>query len=127
MENEQPKLPEGVTEADLYEGPTVVPMPKKPLFTAPAELVQPIPAPPQVSPVQDVKKGYPAILIVALDVLSARLLGLLAVIAACGMWSFAVWDPQLPRTIAATLFSVTVLLPLIVLYWKAGRTGEEEK
>jgi len=106
----------------------VVPMPKKPLFTEAAQLVSPIPPPSdrgvdfhsQVAPVPEVKNGYPAVLIAALDVLSARLLGLLAVIAACAIWSFAVWEPETMRTVAASLFSVTVLLPLIVLYWKAG-------
>jgi hypothetical protein len=129
-----------VTEADLYDGPTlgnppenVVPL--KPLFTGPAEeLTRPIPTRPtdagvayqqhrEVSPIPDLKKSYPAVLTAALDVLNARLLGLIAVIAACLIWGFAVWDPTQARTIAASLFSVTALLPLIVLYWKAGMSG----
>lgn len=118
MTESAPALPEGVDPADLYDGPNVVAMPKPPLFTAPAQLVAPIPPP--VKAPEAVPAGYPPVLIAALDVLSARLLGLLAVVAACGMWSYAVWDPNTMRTVAASLFSLTVLGPLIVLYWKAG-------
>lgn len=119
------ELPEGVNQADLYEGPkpgeNVVAMPPSPPRLEPAPVVQE----PQVrsSPIAQIKKEYPAVLIAALDVLSARLLGLIAVVAACGIWSFAVWDPNPVRTIAAGLFSVTVLGPIVALYWKAGITG----
>jgi hypothetical protein len=119
------ELPPGVTPDQLYDGadPNVVKFRPMPEPTA-ADLVKPsvmqAPAEPEVSPPFDVKQGYAATLSVALDILSARLLGLLAVIAACGIWSYAVWEPDLTRTVAATLFSVTVLGPLIALYWKAG-------
>ncbi|HKD44545.1 MAG TPA: hypothetical protein VKD24_02715 [Candidatus Angelobacter sp.] len=56
----------------------------------------------------------------ALDVLSARLMGLIAVLAACGMWGWAVYEPEQLRTIAASLFSITVLMPLVYLYAKQG-------
>lgn len=116
-------LPEGVTQEELYDGPK----PGGEVAHLAAALVKPIPAhvspSPEVSSVPEIKSGYPAVLTAALDILSARLLGLLAVIAACGIWSFAVWDPTMPRTIAASLFSVTVLFPLVMLYWKAGMTG----
>ena len=118
------ELPEGVEQADLYDGPkpveNVVAMPPPPPRPEPT----PVPEP-QVrsSPIAQIKKEYPAVLIAALDVLSARLLGLIAVVAACGIWSFAVWDPNPVRTIAAGLFSVTVLGPIVALYWKAGITG----
>jgi hypothetical protein len=117
-----------VDQADLYEGvvpppdrENVVAMPPPPPRLEPAPVVQE----PQVrlSPIAQIKKEYPAVLIAALDVLSARLLGLIAVVAACGIWSFAVWDPNPVRTIAAGLFSVTVLGPIVALYWKAGITG----
>ena len=116
------ELPPGVKPEDLYDGadPKVVkfrPLPEDALH--PASLVQPI-GQAEVSPPFHVKQGYAATLSAALDILSARLLGLLAVIAACGIWSYAVWEPDLTRTVAATLFSVTVLGPLIALYWKAG-------
>lgn len=135
-------LPEGVTEDDLYDGPENVVALKPP---AAAELVAPIPSDDpmeyqsvsrpsvpmkariqerEVSSVAELKKSYPAVLTAALDVLSARLLGLLAVIAACLIWGFAIYDPLPLRIAAASLFSVTVLLPLIVLYWKAGVTGD---
>lgn len=131
-------LPEGVKESDLYEGvkpgENVVEMPPPPrprplmdavnkVNAAADKLVQAIPAPPQVSSTPGEEKGYAAVLTAALDVLSARLLGLLAVIAACALWGFAVYDPVPLRIAAAGLFSVTVLLPIVVLYWKAGVTG----
>jgi hypothetical protein len=126
------KLPEGVDQADLYEGPkpgeNVVAMPPPRIVQASPEVAGQMAVSlnvPQygLSPTAQVKKEYPAVLIAALDVLSARLLGLIAVVAACGIWSFAVWDPNPVRTIAAGLFSVTVLGPIVALYWKAGITG----
>ncbi len=139
------ELPEGVTQGDLYDGPVVVPLkPAAPAPPAAASLVTPIPEvdltpgsiewrsgprPPgyhpagEVTPVADLKKSYPAVLTAALDVLNARLLGLIAVVAACAIWGFAVYDPTTQRIAAASLFSLTALLPLIVLYWKAGVTG----
>jgi hypothetical protein len=132
---EPANLPEGVTQADLYEGPRVVEMPPPPprprplmeavnkVNAAADKLVQAIPAPAQVSSAPGEEKGYAAVLTAALDVLSARLLGLLAVIAACALWGFAVYDPVPLRIAAAGLFSVTVLGPIVALYWKAGVTG----
>jgi hypothetical protein len=132
---EAAKLPDGVDQADLYEGPkpgeNVVAMPP-PRHDPTQQIGQmavglnvPQPSYPQaqLSPIAEIKRSYPAVLIAALDVLSARLLGLIAVVAACGIWSFAVWDPNPVRTIAAGLFSVTVLGPIVALYWKAGITG----
>jgi hypothetical protein len=58
------------------------------------------------------------ILSIALDMLSARLLGVLALVAACAIWGYAVYDPEPPRTIAATLYSVTVLAPVMILYYR---------
>ncbi len=120
MTEPQP-LPEGVQPDELYDGPAEKVVPLR--FTEAAQLVAPIPQTPQAvvpQPKPTIPDGYPAVLTAALDVLSARLLGLLAVVAACAMWSFAVWDPSTMRTVAASLFSLTVLMPLIVLYWKAG-------
>lgn len=124
------KLPEGVTEEELYEGPepgaapeNVVPI-KPPMAVDLVAPIPPRPRPPEVSSVAELKKSYPAVLTAALDVLNARLLGLIAVIAACLIWGYAVYDPTQARTLAASLFSVTALLPLIVLYWRAGVTGQ---
>jgi len=47
-------------------------------------------------------------------------MGLIAVLAACGMWGWAVYEPEQLRTIAASLFSITVLMPLVYLYAKQG-------
>jgi len=63
---------------------------------------------------------YVAAITAALDVLNARLLGLVATVAACLMWSWAVYEPELLRTYAAVGFSLTVLLPIVALYWRRG-------
>jgi len=63
---------------------------------------------------------YVATITAALDVLNARLLGLIATIAACLMWSWAVYEPELLRTYAAIGFSLTVLAPIVLLYWRRG-------
>lgn len=127
-------LPEGVEQGDLYDGPkpgeNVIPLPSqgsgwslKPDGTqspVPTPIREPQSPQPQVTPTKQLKNEYPAVLTAALDILSARLLGLLAVIAACIIWGFAVYDPNTMRTVAAALFSVTVLGPIVALYWKAG-------
>jgi len=117
-------LPAGVEVEELYDGP----VPGQ-VVSHPAQLVRPIPQ--QVPPKQaDVsyttpkKDEYPAAVMVALDVLSARLLGLVALVTGCFIWGFVVWDPNLWRVIAASAFSALVFLPIMVIYWKAGMTGE---
>jgi hypothetical protein len=55
----------------------------------------------------------------ALDMVSARLLGVLALVAACAIWGYAVYDPTTPRTVASTLYSITVLAPVMGMYWRA--------
>jgi hypothetical protein len=119
------ELPEGVEQAYLYDGPkpveNVVAMPPPPK----PQPILPAPEPQRgLSPTAQTKIEYSALLVEAFaHMLSVRLMGLIAVVAACGIWSFAVWDPNPVRTIAAGLFSVTVLGPIVALYWKAGITG----
>jgi len=55
-----------------------------------------------------------------LAALSARLLGFIATATACGVWSYAVINPDTPRTIAACGFSITVLAPVIIMYLRKG-------
>lgn len=126
----QENLPFGVDPSELYSGPQPAPLQAQPAQTpprtaparvvqhpaAPQKLLQPIPPP--IRQVSSSKDDRADILSVALDMLSARLLGVLALVAACAIWGYAVYDPTTPRTYAATLYSVTVLFPVMVLYWR---------
>lgn len=122
------KLPEGVNEADLVDGPRVLPLKSGRgtfLPPEPKALVQPIPTQTPPPPtVAEIKAEYPAVIMAALDVLSARLLGLICLVAACLIWGGIVWDPQFWRIIAGGVFSVTVFLPIMAIYWRAGMAGE---
>ena len=102
--------PSPVNPADLYEGPEpVLPFPgAQPKFT-------PLP---DVSTDKRSRPDYVATITAALDMLGARILALITVIAACGIWSFAVYDPTQMRTYAAIGFSLTVLIPTVALYWR---------
>ena len=64
---------------------------------------------------------YLAMVRAALDIASANTLGLIATISACVIWFWAVYDPNPLRTYAAAGFSVSVLIPTIVLCWKRGQ------
>lgn len=105
MASSSPRL---VEPADLYDGPE--------------------PTPPGVNflPPDSEKKSprsrpdYVATIAAALDVLAARLLGLIATVAACALWGFTVYEPETLRTYAALGFSLTVLAPIVLLYWKRG-------
>lgn len=125
------ELPDGVAQEELYDGPKIVQHPASAAQRAAGamavQLTAPIPPPepePQVSYQPAMKKDYPATVLLALDVLSARLLGLVALVTACLIWAGVVWDPNLWRIVAAGVFSLTVFLPIMVIYWKAGMTGE---
>jgi len=56
----------------------------------------------------------------AIDVASARLLGLLSIIGALAIWGAAVWAPETMRLAAATGYSMLVLMPVMVLYMRKG-------
>lgn len=131
-------LPDGVQESDLYDGPQVptpgkvVPMPGS-SPKAVADLVRQIPRdrdlsprdpPPQVSPSVEDQTGYAETINLALDILSARLLGLVALVTACLIWAFVIYDPNYLRIMAAGAFSISVFLPIMIIYWRAGMTGE---
>jgi hypothetical protein len=108
--------PSPVNPADLYDGPD--PMANVTSLTDRGGLTWM--APPDVSSDKRLRPDYVATITVALDVLGARILALIAVIAACGIWSFAVYDPTQMRTYAAIGFSLTVLIPTVALYWRRG-------
>ena len=104
--------PSPVDPASLYDGPD-------PVLTFPG--AQPKFAPlPDVSTDRRSRPDYVATITAALDMLGARILALIAVIAACAIWGFAVYDPTQMRTYAAIGFSLTVLIPTVALYWRRG-------
>jgi hypothetical protein len=103
--------PSPVDPADLYDGPApVMQFPGQPKFT-------PLP---DLSTDKRSRPDYVATITAALDMLGARILALIAVIAACAIWGFAVYDPTQMRTYAAIGFSLTVLIPTVALYWRRG-------
>lgn len=101
-----------------YDGP-IPPADPVPLFPGqrlrfaseqPAE-----PAPdPRSSP------AYIAAISAALDMLATRLHLLIAMVAACLLWSWVIYDPIVLRIYAALGFSLTVLMPIIVTHWRRG-------
>jgi hypothetical protein len=101
--------PRLVEDKDLYDGPLPPPHEAR-LNFLPAEEKKDARSRPD----------YVATITAALDMLGTRILALIAVIAACVIWAFAVYDPQQQRLYAAVGFSVTVLLPLVVLYFRRG-------
>jgi hypothetical protein len=104
-----------VDPADLYDGldPSVVEFPRA------SSRFDFIDTPDKPKDAR-LRRDYVATINAALDILGARLLALIAVVAACGMWGWAVFDPNNVRTLAAACFSVTVLLPTIALAWRRG-------
>ena len=122
----EPPIPEGVAAGELYDGPKVFKLPQQAQVSAQnaQNLIQPIPQPHQVSPDTQKEDRYPAVILLALDVLSARLLGVVALVTACAIWGGVVWNPDMWRIVAAGAFSVLVFLPVMVLYWQAGMAGE---
>lgn len=125
-------VPAGVDPSELYDGPRVVPLASgKATLLAPEDLVKPIPPahptpppPPPASEVsQDTKQQteYALVIGLALDVLSARLLGLVALVTGCFLWGCVVIYPEEMRIIAAACFSVTLFGPAMWVCWKHGQ------
>ena len=100
--------PRLVEPQDLYDGPDPAP-----------PGVNFLPPPPEKKDVR-ARPDYVATIAAALDMLGARIVVLIAMLAACAMWSFAVYEPELQRTYAAIAFSLTVFLPAVALYWRRG-------
>lgn len=102
-------FPRPVEPGDLYEGPEPVPPPGVNFLQPPVEK-------------RDARSrpDYIATITAALDMLGSRILALIAVIAACVIWSYSVYEPELQRTYAAIAFSLTVFLPAVALYWRKG-------
>jgi hypothetical protein len=106
MANSSPRL---VEPGDEYDGPEPT-----------TELEQRVNFLPVAEKNPRSRPDYVATITAALDMLGSRILALIAVIAACAMWSWAVYDPQPQRTYAAIAFSITVFLPAVALYWRRG-------
>jgi len=98
-------------ESELYDGPVPGTSNVRPLFREPIREVEPRQEP---EPPRD--KQYVVALTLALDVLSYRLLLLLAIIASAGLFAGAVLWPDPWRLGAAAAFSVIVTLPAIFFY-----------
>ena len=90
---------------------------------------QPAPArpapPPQqrqlfTEPVQQVTPAYVQTAKVVAQILATRVLLMIAVITASGVWAYTIYDPLQLRIIAASSFSVLGVMPLIYLYFKRG-------
>lgn len=56
----------------------------------------------------------------AIRVINARLIGILALLGAIGIWSLAVIEPDALRTWSAVGYSIGVLLPSLMLYSRKG-------
>jgi hypothetical protein len=135
-------LPDGVSDADLYEGPKIVPLASgKAAFIGPAQapsalgnqpipppaqaLIQPIPQPPPV-PTAAVKSAYPDLIRLCLDVLATKVHALWVLTAAIAIWGYSAVNPDPWRLLAATAYSVLVVLPMLLIYWRSGTKGEGE-
>lgn len=55
-----------------------------------------------------------------IDIAAARSLLLIALLGAVGIWTWAVYDPLILRLYTACGFSVLVLVPLTLLYYRRG-------
>jgi hypothetical protein len=102
-------------EREGFDGPApgnVEPFPK-PLFRAPIQDAGAAPKP-------RVDKQYTGVIKAWIDILSARLLGLIAVVGAVAMFGYAVFDPIPWRTYTVAAYSIVVLWPIVWLYLKKG-------
>lgn len=117
LQNGQPSAIDFETEG--YDGPApgdnVMPLFRQPIAEVPAPVMMPAPR-----PAPRVNREYIALVNAAMDVLAARLLGLIAVIGAVAMFGFAVFDPVPWRTYTVVSYSVVVLLPIVWLYLRKG-------
>lgn len=112
--------PREVDPAELYDGPEPGGDNIEHLYGGAPGTVQYVPPvpPPRMSVRQS--PHYAATLTAALDILGARLLALIAVLAACLIWGWAVYSPEPDRTYAALAFSLSVFIPAVALYWRRG-------
>jgi hypothetical protein len=80
-------------------------------------------SPPKQSPLEtddDSMSYVVAIVNTSIRVLNARLIGILALMGAIGVWSLAAIDPSGLRIWAAAGYSLGVLLPSLMIYSRKG-------
>lgn len=68
-----------------------------------------------------------AVMRLAIDVLSARVLTLLAMLLMAGLTSWAMWEPEWLRLAALGIFGVTVFLPVIALERRQTIQGDSHE
>ncbi|HEY1490223.1 MAG TPA: hypothetical protein VGF90_04215 [Verrucomicrobiae bacterium] len=102
----------GIDPGETYEGPNpdnVTPFPTEAVMSPP----------PPPAPVMN-RAQYVETLTAALNVLSARFLGAVAVIGAVAMFGWAVYDPLPWRLAAVGTYAAVVLWPIVWLYLRRG-------
>lgn len=83
----------------------------------PAFRIEPEPGPARP---EDVDSALLAMAQAIARICATRVLLLLAVVTAAGLWGYTVYDPVQLRIVAASLFSGVTVFPLVLLYWKKG-------
>lgn len=69
---------------------------------------------------EDVTPGLIEMARAVASIAASRILALIAVLGAVGIFLWATWDPQPWRTGAAALYAILVLWPLVFLYLRKG-------
>ena len=125
LDHERPDLT-GPRPEELYDGPRVNGRAHIPPYVSEPEPAVSEPSRELFTDAQPAAEPEPELvdnanaLRVLFEILSTRLLGLVATVAACAIWAVAVWQPDLSRTAAAVGFSITVLIPIVGLYWRTA-------
>lgn len=74
--------------------------------------------PPDVEPIPpQLKVEHIRLINTALSVLSMRLLAIIALLGAVGMFSITIYNPVSWRLYTSVAYALVVLLPIIWLYW----------
>lgn len=82
--------------------------------------VQPLFAAQQPAEERRLQPSYIAAVMAALDMASARILALIAVLGSVGIWAYAAYDPTILRLYAGAGMSIGVLFPCLYLAWRKG-------
>lgn len=104
-------------EREGYDGPApgnVATFPRPPLFSAPIAEEAPRASAPRIT------KEYTGVIKAWIDILSARLICLISVLGAVGMFAYATYDPIPWRTYTVAAYAVVVLFPTIYLAIRKG-------
>jgi hypothetical protein len=114
--------PEPIREDELYDEPSVEPVPLFPQARPDPDLEATRPRPDPTEPQPPFPGPKPKLdaraLSIALDILSFRLILLLCCVASAGLFFMAAMWPDEWRLGAAAAFSVIVTLPCLVFYRK---------